>query len=95
MCSTREVKTFAQHAQTTPVLAQGLPEGPASHLHDPMADGAILPLPQHHQADDYDSSDGHCNDQQADEGTAAQAEVLPQWPHGFLKSQSRRAPGSQ
>lgn len=49
-----------------------------------MADGAVLPLPQHHQADDDDRGDGHRNDQQTDEGAAAQTEVLPQGPHGFL-----------
>lgn len=54
-----------------------------------MADGAVLPLPQHHQADDYDRSNGHRNDQQANEGTAAQTEVLPQLRHGFLKQQGR------
>lgn len=54
-----------------------------------MADGAVLSLPQHHQADDYDRSNGHRNDQQANEGTAAQTEVLPQLRHGFLKQQGR------
>lgn len=53
-----------------------------------MADGAILPLPQHHQADDYDGGNGHRNDQQADEGTAAQTEVLPQRPHRFLRDKA-------
>lgn len=63
-------------------------ESPAAHLHDPMADGAVLPLPKHHQADDNDRGDGHCDDQQANEGAAAQTEVLPQRPRGFLKQQS-------
>lgn len=47
------------------------------NLHDPVAYGAILPLPQHHQADDNDCGNGHCDDQQADEGTTTQTEVLP------------------
>lgn len=41
-----------------------------------MADGPILPLPQHHQADDYYSSYGNSNHQQPNEGTAAEAEVI-------------------
>lgn len=52
-----------------------------------MADSAILPLPQHHQADNDDSSNGHGNNQQANKGTAAQTEVLPQRSHRFLKQQ--------
>lgn len=52
-----------------------------------MADGAVLPLPQHHQADDDDRGYGHRDDQQADEGTAAQTEVLPQLPHRFLQDE--------
>lgn len=73
-------------AESKPWPAQGhAGESPGTHLHDPMADGTILSLPQHHQADDYDRRNGHCNHQQANKGTAAQTEVLPQWPHGFLK----------
>lgn len=41
------------------------------NLHNPMADGPILPLPQHHQADDYDCGYGNCNHQETDEGAAA------------------------
>jgi len=48
----------------------------ASHLHNSMADGSILPLPQHHQADDYHSSYGNSNHQQTNEGTAAETEVI-------------------
>lgn len=61
---------------------------PAPHLHDPVAYGAILPLPQHHQADDDDCGNGHCDDQQANEGTTTQTEVLPQWAHGFLRNKA-------
>lgn len=50
---------------------------PSPYLHNAMADGAVLPLPQHHQADDDDCSNGHRDDQQANKGTAAQTEVLP------------------
>lgn len=60
-------------------------QSPAPHLHNPMADGAILPLPQHHQADDDDCGNGHRNDQQANKSTAAQTKVLPQRSHRFLK----------
>lgn len=41
-----------------------------------MADGPILPLPQHHQADDYNSSYSNSNHQQPNKGTAAEAEVI-------------------
>lgn len=50
-----------------------------------MADGAVLSLPQHHQADDDDRGNGHRDDQQPNEGAAAQTEVLSQGPHRFLQ----------
>lgn len=43
-----------------------------------MTDGAVLPLPQKHQADHYHSCYGHCNHQQANECAAPEAEVLSQ-----------------
>lgn len=53
------------------------------NLHDPMADGAVLPVAQHHEADDNDCGNGHCNGQQTHEGAAVQTEVLSQGPHRF------------
>lgn len=50
--------------------------GVVSHLHNSMADGPILPLPQHHQADDYNSSYGNSNHQEPNKGTAAETEVI-------------------
>lgn len=50
--------------------------GALSHLHNSMADGSILPLPQHHQADDYNCSYGNSNHQQPNKGTAAEAKVI-------------------
>ena len=66
-----------------------------AHLHDAMADAPVLPPPQHHEADDDDGGDGHRDDQQADEGAAAQAEVLPQWPYRLLQQQNRQATGCE
>lgn len=77
MCSTQEARTVEFHEaperaeQTLASSGAEVQESPTTHLHDPVADGAILSLPQHHQADDYDCSDGHGNDQQANERTAA------------------------
>ena len=48
-----------------------------------MADGAVLPVPQHHEADDDDRGNGYRNGQQTHEGTAVQIEVHLQGPHGF------------
>lgn len=91
MCSTQQVQTSELHtADSKPCPLRAKSEkGSATHLNNPMADGAVLSLPQHHQADDYDRSNGHRNDQQANEGTAAQTEVLPQLRHRFLKQQGR------
>lgn len=57
---------------------------PAAYLHDAMTDGAILPLPQKHQADHNHSCYGHRDHQQANQCTAAEAEVLSQRTVGFL-----------
>lgn len=56
----------------------------ASHLHNAVADGAVLPLPQQHQADDDDCGDRHGDDQQANQSTASKAEVLTQRTECFL-----------
>lgn len=49
-----------------------------AYLHNAVTDGAILPLPQKHQADHDHSCYGHCDHQQADQSTAPEAEVLSQ-----------------
>lgn len=49
-----------------------------------MADGAILPLPQKHQADHNHSCYGHGYHQQTNQRAAAEAEVLIQGPEGSL-----------
>ncbi|TKC41597.1 hypothetical protein EI555_017042, partial [Monodon monoceros] len=41
-----------------------------------MADGAVLPVPQHHEADDDDCGNGHCNGQQTHEVAPDPAEVV-------------------
>lgn len=49
-----------------------------AYLHDAVTDGAVLPLPQKHQTDHNHSCYGHRNHQQANQRTAAEAEVLSQ-----------------
>lgn len=58
-----------------------------AHLHNAVTDGAILPLPQKHQADHDHSCYGHCDHQQADQCTAAEAELLS---HGAVRLLSGR-----
>lgn len=55
-----------------------------------MADGPILPLPQHHQADDYNSSYGNSNHQKANEGTAAETEVITEGVVIILEGREQR-----
>lgn len=55
-----------------------------AYLHDAMTDGAILPLPQKHQTDHNNSCYSHRDHQQANQCTAAEAEVLSQGAVGLL-----------
>lgn len=55
-----------------------------AHLHDAVADGAVLPLPQKHQTDHNHSCYGHRYHQQTNQCAAAEAEVLFQGPEGPL-----------
>ena len=75
--------------------ASSLAEGEVSLFFSSFDDAPVLPPPQHHEADDDDGGDGHRDDQQADEGAAAQAEVLPQWPYRLLQQQNRQATGCE
>lgn len=56
-----------------------------------MADGPILPLPQHHQADDYNGSYGNGNHQQTNEGAAAETEVIPKGIVIILEGRKQRS----
>ena len=56
-----------------------------------MADGPVLPLPQHHQADDYDGSYGNGNHQQTDKGAAAETEVIAQGAVVVLEGRKQRS----
>ncbi|ETE61188.1 Transmembrane protein 45B [Ophiophagus hannah] len=60
-----------------------------SHLYNPMADGSILPLPQHHQAYDYNRSYGNGDHQKANESAAAEAEVVAHQTVSFLQEGQR------
>lgn len=62
----------------------------SSHLHDAVTDGAVLPFPQKHQADHNHGCYGHGDHQQADQGAAAKAEVLPQGAIGLLTSRGNQ-----
>ena len=62
------------------------------YLHDAVTDGAVLPLPQKHQADHDHSCYGHGNHQQANQCAAPEAEVLSQGAVGLLTG---RAGGSE
>lgn len=55
-----------------------------AYLHDAMADGAVLPLPQKHQTDHNHSCYGHRDHQQNNQRTAPEAEVLSQGAVGPL-----------
>lgn len=57
-----------------------------THLHDAMADGTVLSLPQKHQTDHNHSRYGDCNHQQANQRAAPEAEVLSQGVVGLLPS---------
>lgn len=56
-----------------------------------MADGPVLPLPQHHQADDYNSSYGNRYHQETDKGTAAETEVIPEGVVIILEGRKQRS----
>lgn len=60
------------------------------YLHDAVADGAVLPFPQKHQADHNHSRDGHGDHQQAEQSGAAEAEVLPQGAVSVLTGRTSR-----
>lgn len=62
-----------------------------------MTDGAVLPLPQEHQADHNHSCYGHRDHQQANQCAAPEAEVLSQRAVGLLKVEwvSERERGSK
>lgn len=55
-----------------------------THLHDAMADGTVLSLPQKHQTDHNHSRYGDGNHQQANQCAAPEAEVLSQGAVGLL-----------
>lgn len=57
-----------------------------AHLHDAMADSAVLSLPQKHQTDHNHSRYGDCNHQQANQCAAPKAEVLSKGAIGLLPS---------
>lgn len=64
-------------------------EQQAAYLHNAVADGAILPLPQQHQTDHNYSCYGHRDHQHNDQCTAPEAEVLSQGMVGPLADRFR------
>lgn len=60
-----------------------------------MADGAVLPFPQKHQADHNHCRDGHGDHQQAEQSGAAEAEVLPQGAVSVLMGRRSRGAHSE
>lgn len=73
------------------IFILGYGAGVVSHLHNSMADGPILPLPQHHQADDYNSSYGNSNHQQTNKGAAAETEVIAKGVVIILEGRKQRS----